>query len=123
MSEFSVNGVIHVQELTGPWVGFNITRYHQQHLNHQTTILRHSMEWHRPQDQLVEVELMRAVAPNSSCLKEAEEYACMIHNSSLLHGRNCNCYCLMCLQAPLIEGAYKVHVDVGGVPTCVLPII
>ena len=38
----------------------------------------------------------------------------MIHNSSLLHGRNCNCYCLMCLQAPLIEGAYKVHVDMGG---------
>ena len=73
LGEFSVNDMMQV--LTGPWVGFNITGYHQQHLIHQTTVLRQCIEYHRPQDQLVEVELMRAVAPNSSCLMEAEEGA------------------------------------------------
>ena len=82
MGEFSVNGMI--QELTGSWVGLNITGYHQQHLIHQTTMLRQSVEWHRPQDQLVEVELMRAVAPNTSCLKEAEEYACISYDTQLI---------------------------------------
>ena len=74
--EFRGNSTI----LTRSWVGFNITSHHQQHFIHKSRPLPQCIEYYWLHDQLVEVDLIRTVTPNSSGLMEAEEYATLQHS-------------------------------------------
>ena len=66
----------------GSWIGFNVTRHHQQHFIHHSNVLHQCIEKHWFQAPLAVVDFISAVKPDTSCLMEAKEHVYIPQHSS-----------------------------------------